>query len=153
MKEARKQVAAMPLRWNGDEVEVLMVTSRDTGRWIVPKGWTMKAVKPWEAAAVEALEDAGVSGRIADEPFGSYTYQKRLDSGMSVLCRVKVYPMLVTRTRARWKEKSERRRAWFRAGKAAKMVDEPELAALLRSLSKKPKKVPVAGPLLRRAAR
>jgi 8-oxo-dGTP pyrophosphatase MutT (NUDIX family) len=152
MKEAKRQIAAMPLRWKDGEVEVLMVTSRETERWIVPKGWTMKDMQPWEAAATEALEEAGVSGRISREPFGSYSYQKRLDGGRSVLCRVKVYPMIVAEMRKTWKEKSERRRAWFRVGKAAKMVDEPELAALLRSLSKKPKKAPVAGRLLRQAA-
>jgi 8-oxo-dGTP pyrophosphatase MutT (NUDIX family) len=153
MKEAKRQIAAMPLRWNDGEVEVMMITSRDTKRWIVPKGWTMKDVEPWEAAAIEALEEAGVSGRISEEVFGTYSYQKRLDNGRSVLCRVRVYPMVVSNERSTWKEKADRRRAWFRVGKAAKLVQERELASLLRSLSKKPKKVPVVGPLLKRAAR
>lgn len=153
MKEARRQIAAMPLRWNDGEVEVLMVTSRETKRWIVPKGWAMKDRKPWEAAAIEALEEAGVTGRISDEAFGTYSYQKKLDDGRHVLCRVRVYPMTVVEQRDSWKEKAERRRAWFRVGKAAKLVDEPELGALLRSLSKKPKKAPVVGSMLKRAAR
>jgi 8-oxo-dGTP pyrophosphatase MutT (NUDIX family) len=147
------QFAALPWRLSGGKPRVLLVTSRGTGRWIVPKGWAMKDLAPWKAAAIEAMEEAGVAGRIAEEPFGTYTYQKLLDDGRSVLCRVKVYPLLVLKTRSSWKEQSERRRAWFRVGKAAKMVEEPELAALLRSLSKKPKKVPVVGPLLKRASR
>ncbi|WP_245190959.1 NUDIX hydrolase [Jannaschia formosa] len=142
----------MPLRWKGNEVQVLMVTSRDTGRWVVPKGWTMKDLKPWAAAATEALEEAGVTGHVAKEVFGTYSYDKRLDDGSTVPCRVRVYPMIVTDTRSRWKEKSERKRAWFAVAKAAKLVDEPELADLLLSLAKKPKKVPVVGPILKRAA-
>ncbi|PWJ21219.1 NUDIX hydrolase [Jannaschia seohaensis] len=152
MKEVRQQIAAMPLRWKGESVQVLMVTTRDTKRWIVPKGWTMKDVKPWAAAATEAMEEAGVSGHVAKEVFGTFTYDKRLDNGDTVPCRVRVYPMIVEDEHKRWKEKSERKRAWFDVRKAAKLVDEPELADLLRSLAKKPKKVPVVGPILRRAA-
>lgn len=152
MKEARQQVAALPLRWKGDDVQVLMVTSRDTGRWVVPKGWTMKGVEPWKAAAIEALEEAGVAGRVAREVFGTYSYDKRMDDGDRVVCRVRVFPMIVEEQKARWKEKSVRRREWFTVAKAAGLVDEPELATLLRRLVHKPKKAPVAGPILKLAA-
>lgn len=151
MKHTRRQIAAMPLRWKGDDVQVLMITSRDTGRWVVPKGWTMKGVDPWDAAAIEALEEAGAKGHIAREPFGTYGYDKVLDDGAAVPCRVMVYPMIVSRLKSDWKERDERRRRWFEVGRAAELVDEPELAALLRQLSEKPKKAPVAGPMLRKA--
>ncbi|MGB3556858.1 MAG: NUDIX hydrolase [Jannaschia sp.] len=152
MPDTREQIAALPLRWKAGSVQVLMVTSRDTGRWVVPKGWTMKDVKPWAAAAIEALEEAGVKGHIAREVFGTYTYEKGLDDGGFVPCHVRVYPMVVEQLKSDWKEKSERTRRWFDAGKAADLVDEPELAELLRLLVDKPKKVRVAGPMLRRAA-
>lgn len=152
MKELKQQIAAMPLRWKGDSVQVLMVTTRDTGRWIVPKGWTMKDMKPWAAAAAEAMEEAGVSGHVGKDVFGTFTYDKRLDDGGVIPCLVHVYPMIVKDEHKRWKEKSERKRAWFDVTKAAKLVDEPELADLLRLLAKKPKKVPVVGPILKRAA-
>ncbi|MEM9796119.1 MAG: NUDIX hydrolase [Pseudomonadota bacterium] len=142
----------MPLRWNGNEVEVLMVTSRDTGRWIVPKGWTMKGVKPWAAAAIEALEEAGAKGHVAQEVFGTYHYNKTLDDGSSQQCRVRVYPMIVEQLKKSWKEDDERTRRWFALKEAAKLVDEDELADMLRKLTMKPKKAPVAGPLLRKAA-
>lgn len=129
-----------------------MITSRDTGRWIVPKGWTMKSVKPWAAAAIEALEEAGAKGHIAREACGTYGYDKRLDDGEAVPCRVKVYPMIVDKLKSRWKEGAQRTRRWFDAGEAAGLVDEPELASLLSRLDRKPKKAPVAGPMLRRAA-
>ncbi|WP_371155220.1 NUDIX hydrolase [Jannaschia sp. 2305UL9-9] len=151
MQTARQQIAAMPLRWKDGTVQVLMVTTRDTGRWVVPKGWTMKDVKPWAAAAIEALEEAGVKGVISREVFGTYSYMKALDKKKSVLCRVRVYPMIVEEEKSKWKEKGERTRKWFDVGEAASLVDEPELADLLKSLRKKPKKVDVAGPLLRQA--
>ena len=152
MKNARRQIAAMPLRWKGDDVQVLMITSRDTGRWIVPKGWTMKDVKPWAAAAIEALEEAGAKGHVAREPFGTYGYDKRFADGTSVPCVVRVYPMIVDRLKSEWKEMDERRRRWFHVAEAARKVDEPELADLLMLLTKKPTKAPVAGPMLRKAA-
>lgn len=152
MARIRDQIAALPLRWKGDVVEVLMVTSRDTGRWVVPKGWTMKGVKPWDAAAIEAMEEAGARGHIAREVFGTYAYDKILDDGAAQPCRVLVYPMVVDRLKDDWKEKAERRRRWFPLLEAAKLVDEPELSEMLERLNVKPKKAPVAGPLLRRAA-
>lgn len=152
MVKVKRQVAALPLRWKGDTVQVLMVTSRDTGRWIVPKGWTMKDRKPWAAAALEAMEEAGAKGHVAREIFGTYDYDKRLDDGEVQPCRVAVYPMIVERLRSVWKEKGQRTRRWFPLEEAADLVDEPELAEMLRRISAKPKKAPVAGPLLRKAA-
>ena len=153
MTKVREQIAALPLRWSADdEVEVLMVTSRDTGRWIVPKGWTMKGVKPWAAAAIEAMEEAGVKGHIARETFGSYRYRKLLDDGTEQPCRVQVYPMVVDREKADWKERRERKRKWFPLREAAKLVSEDELAEMFQKLSVKPKKAKVAGPMLRKAA-
>ena len=152
MKKAREQIAALPLRWNGDDVEVLMITSRDTGRWIVPKGWTMKDVKPWAAAAIEALEEAGARGHISREVFGTYRYDKIRDDGSKQPCRVYVYPMIVEVLQDDWKEREERTRKWFSLSQAAGLVDEPELSDMLSRLTVKPKKTPVVGPMLRRAA-
>ena len=142
----------MPLRWNKNSIEVLMITSRDTGRWIVPKGWTMKGKKPWAAAAIEAMEEAGVKGHVARDVFGTYSYEKVLDDGTAQACNVQVYPMVVEQLKSDWKERKERTRKWFPLKKAAKLVDEPELADMMSRLTVKPKKVPVAGPLLRKAA-
>lgn len=150
--QTRQQIAAMPLRWHKGDVQVLMVTTRDSGRWVVPKGWTMKGIKPWAAAAIEALEEAGAKGEIAKDVFGTYHYDKVLSDGSRVECRVRVFPMIVEETKKNWKEKDERTRDWFGVKEAAKLVDEPELAQLLKSLAHKPKKAPIVGHMLRRAA-
>lgn len=144
MAEIGKQIAALPMRWNDKgDFRVLMVTSRDTGRWIMPKGWTMDGKKPWTAAEIEALEEAGAVGYIGKDVIGSYTYKKKLDDGSTLKCEVDVYPMVVEKLRRNWKERGQRKRRWFTAKAAAKRVSEPKLAKLLKSLSKKPAKQPV----------
>lgn len=144
MSELAKQIAALPMRWKEDGTfQVLMVTSRDTGRWVMPKGWTMDGKKPWTAAEIEALEEAGAVGYIGHDVIGTYTYKKKMDDGSFVKCAVDVYPMVVKRLEYNWKERHERKRRWFSPKSAAKRVIEPKLAKLLKSLSKKPAKQPV----------
>ena len=145
-----KQIAALPMHWDkSGSMSVLMVTSRDTGRWVMPKGWRMDGKKPWVAAEIEALEEAGAVGYIGSEVVGIYYYDKILGDGDALRCKVTVYPMIVERLRKRWKERQERKRRWFSPRAAAKRVDEEDLAALLQSLEKKPHKVPAVRKLLK----
>ena len=127
------QLAALPFRFEGDELRVLLVTSRETRRWVLPKGWPMKNLKPHQAAEREALEEAGVKGRVKKTCLGEYTYFKRLSDGV-VLCEVRVFPLEVREQLPRWKEMGQREQAWFAPLEAAALVDEPELASLLRDL-------------------
>lgn len=144
MSEVRKQIAALPMRWKKDGTfQVLMVTSRETRRWIMPKGWTMDGKKPWAAAEIEALEEAGAIGYIGQEVIGTYTYKKKLADGTSLKCEVDVYPMVVETLKRTWKERHQRKRRWFSPKSAAKRVSEPKLAKLLKSLAKKPSQQPV----------
>ncbi|MDJ0640164.1 MAG: NUDIX hydrolase [Paracoccaceae bacterium] len=137
-----KQIAALPIHWDKKgRPRILMVTSRERGRWIMPKGWTMDGKKDWQAAKIEALEEAGAVGFVSDQAIGAYHYKKRLDDGRSVRCRVTVYPMIVEKLKRRWKERKERKRHWFSLAKAAKLTDEPELTALLRELAKNPERL------------
>lgn len=143
------QIAALPLYWDkSGSLQVLMVTSRDSGRWVMPKGWEMDGKKPWRAAEIEALEEAGAVGTISREVIGTYRYNKVLDDGTKLPVVVRVYPMLVEKLKRNWKERHQRKRHWFSAKAAAKRVNEPELAALLTSLRQKPKKQPVIRALL-----
>ncbi|WP_068111018.1 NUDIX hydrolase [Tropicimonas marinistellae] len=138
MSAVRDQIGALPLRWEKTgKLRVLMVTSRDTGRWVMPKGWTMDGKKPWHAAKIEALEEAGAVGFVSDRPIGIYHYDKRLGRNSVVPCRVTLYPMVVAKLKRRWKESGERKRHWFAPRKAARLVDENELSTLLKSLSER----------------
>lgn len=141
-EKTAKQIAALPVHWDKKgKLRVLMVTSRDTGRWVMPKGWLMDGKKPWQAAKIEALEEAGAVGSISDEPIGHYHYTKRLGRGRKVRCRVTVYPMVVDKLKRRWKERKDRKRHWFSLKVAAKLVDESELEELLLSLASKSKEL------------
>lgn len=140
--ELAEQIAALPVHWDRKgKLRVLMVTSRDTGRWVMPKGWHMDGKKPWHAAKIEALEEAGAVGFISDQPIGHYHYDKRLKRNAKILCRVTVFPMVVDKLKSRWKERKQRKRHWFSLRKAAKLVKEPELASLLNDLARNPDKL------------
>ncbi len=130
-----KQIGALPLRSKDDaEVEILLVTTRTTRRWSIPKGWPIKGLKAFQVAGQEALEEAGISGRVKPKSSGRYLYWKRLD-GYFALCKVKVYEMRVEQEHDRWPEETERRRGWFALLDAADLVEEPGLRKLLREWS------------------
>ena len=135
MSRPAEQIAALPITWTkSGKIRVLMVTSRDTGRWVMPKGWAMAGHKPWNAAAIEALEEAGAEGRVLRAAIGEYGYDKILDDGSRRSCRVRVYPMVVDRLKRRWKERDQRTRRWFTPKAASRSVNEPDLADLLLGL-------------------
>lgn len=141
MKRA-KQVAAIPMRRGpSGALEVLLVTSRDTGRWVVPKGWTSKKLKDRKAALREAEEEAGVTGKISVKPIGTFTYLKR---GEATFSRVAVlaFVLWVTEEQDVWPEAEERKRKWVSPRIAAKLVQEPQLSALIRGLGRTPPHIP-----------
>lgn len=132
-KSGREQIAALPYRKENGRIFILLVTSRGTGRWVLPKGWIETSdPDPAEAAAREALEEAGVIGDVQKAGIGFYTYSKLLDGGPSILCRVRVYPLLVKNQLKTFKEAGQRIMEWFCVEDAADAVKEPELAALIR---------------------
>ena len=136
-REDRRQVAALPLSHNeAGQVQVLLVTSRDTGRWVLPKGWPMKGKKPHHAAEREAYEEAGLIGRMRKVPLGTYSYEKRLRTGSTVPCEVTVFPLRVKHHRARWPEMNERERRWFSPSEAAEVVAESGLQQILRRVAR-----------------
>src|SRR5690606_19960238 len=136
----RVQVAALPWRLTekGD-FEILLVTSRGTGRWVLPKGWPEKREEPYEAAAREAAEEAGVSGGISRRPIGTYLYQKKLDSGMEWGCEVSVFPLEVDEVADKWPERKKRKRRWFAPRYAARLVDEPDISELIGYFAANPR--------------
>lgn len=128
----RVQYAALPYRLRQDgEVQLRLVTSRETRRWVIPKGWPMKGTPPHKAAAREAYEEAGLLGSISSTPIGIYRYDKRLSATRSVLCEVMVFPMKVKRYLKKWPERAQRVGFWFSIETAASVVQEPELASLI----------------------
>ncbi|WJH38666.1 NUDIX hydrolase (plasmid) [Aliirhizobium terrae] len=131
--EFRTQYGALCYRWTDDgrDLQVLLITSRGTGRWIIPKGWPMKKKKPYEAAAIEAWEEAGVRGRAKKAPVGRYTYIKWLDDGNVAPCVVEVFQVEVSATATEFKERGQRTLAWLSPEEAARRVREVELKSML----------------------
>jgi 8-oxo-dGTP pyrophosphatase MutT (NUDIX family) len=134
-----RQCAAFPFQERDGETHVLLVTSRETKRWVLPKGWTEKPGCDAEQAAREAYEEAGIIGRIGTVSIGAYTYPKRLNCGATVTCDVEVFPLAVARLLEDWPEKSQRERRWFTLPEAAMAVDEGGLVTLMLQLSAPPR--------------
>lgn len=132
--EPRRQVGALPFRHGRDgKPKILLVTSRESRRWVIPKGWPMKGRKPFQAAAREAYEEAGLRGAVGKRPLGHYIYQKRLKNLDAVLCQVKVFPLKVRKQLKHFPEENQRELRWFTPAEAAEAVSEPGLAAIIRA--------------------
>jgi uncharacterized protein len=114
-------------------VRILLVTSRENKRWVIPKGNPAASLAPHVAAAVEAEDEAGVRGLVCPVPLGSYRYRKKHRNGASLMIDVDVFPLSVSSELVSWKEQSQRERRWFSLEEAAGAVDEPDLRDLIRS--------------------
>lgn len=135
---ARIQYGALCWRRNGALVEVLLITSRDTGRWVIPKGWPMTGCAPEAAAAQEAWEEAGVRGQVNPVCLGRFGYMKCLTPEAAVPCAVTVYGVKVDSLANKFPEAKVRTRQWFAPADAAAAVDEPELAKLIAGFTPAP---------------
>ena len=129
-----RQVGAVCL--DPDTGRVLLITSRGTGRWIIPKGWPMAGRTLAEAALQEAWEEAGVRGGGGEE-LGRYHYGKQQNRGFAVPVEVRAFLVPVQALADDYPEQGERSRRWFPPAEAAGLVAEPELAALLRTLAQR----------------
>lgn len=128
----RTQFAALCYRVKGNKVQFLLVTTRRTGRWIVPKGWPIDGLTPQKSAAQEAWEEAGVVGQPDARPLGLFSYTKMVGDDEVLPCVAMVYGVKVKSLARDFPEKGQRKRKWVSRKQAAKMVGEPELARILR---------------------
>jgi 8-oxo-dGTP pyrophosphatase MutT (NUDIX family) len=138
-REHGKQVAALCWRVshkNGRGLEVLLITSLNSKRWIVPKGWPEPDLSPADNAAREAFEEAGVTGKISAQPIGRYHYLKERKDGGGLPCSVEVFALAVTKQLDDWPEKNTRELAWLPAEQAAARVAEPGLRQMLKDFRK-----------------
>jgi ADP-ribose pyrophosphatase YjhB (NUDIX family) len=133
-----KQTGALPWRkTSGKDLEVLLVTGRRSGVWMIPKGWPIRGKSLAKAAAQEAFEEAGVEGTVDPKPIGSFRHIKQ-NLGVGTLeVSIAVHPLAVDRELASWPEHGQRERRWFKLSEAADQVTSPELAGLIRDLKKR----------------
>lgn len=140
-----RQIAALCWRLQDGEMQVLLISSRDTGRWVIPKGWPIDGLDPAAAAAREAWEEAGVEGPVADVELGAFGYDKQLKTA-SVACSVTVFALQVQRLADRFPEHKQRLRRWVAPDEAAKLVIEPGLQALFGHIAQNPGLIAASGP-------
>jgi 8-oxo-dGTP pyrophosphatase MutT (NUDIX family) len=132
----RVQYAALPWRLDADgRVEIMLITSRETRRWVIAKGWPIGGLEPCASAAREAFEEAGVVGETWEEAVGSYFYEKRLKTGRLQPVTVEVFPLRVDHELPEWPEKGQREKRWFSAAAASELVHERQLQALIRAFA------------------
>ncbi len=129
------QYAALPIKLVEQRPQVLMVTSRETRRWILPRGRPEKNIKAAEVAAQEAFEEAGVVGQISTKTIGGFDSTKRLRTGVEAPTRVRVYLLMVEQELDDWPERSQRDRQWLPLDQAIDLASEPGLADFLRSFA------------------
>jgi 8-oxo-dGTP pyrophosphatase MutT (NUDIX family) len=135
-REHGKQVAALCWRTGQRGLEVLLITSRNSKRWILPKGWLQPDLTAAENAAREAFEEAGVTGKIGDQPVGHYHYLKERREGAGMPVSVDVFALAVTKQLDDWPEKGQRSMIWVPPDQAAAKVSEPGLRAALKDFRK-----------------
>jgi 8-oxo-dGTP pyrophosphatase MutT (NUDIX family) len=138
-RPARMQYAALCYRLarKTNALEILVITSRDTGRWVIPKGWPMQGKQAHEVAEREAYEEAGVKGKVQRAAIGAYVYQKRMDHGLEISCKVQVHALEVEDFCKNFPEKGSRRLEWVDYREAAKRVAEPSLKELILDFGKR----------------
>ena len=138
-REHGKQVAALcwrPSLKHGSAIEILLITSLNSKRWILPKGWPEPELGPAENAAREAFEEAGVMGKIGAKPIGRYHYLKERKDGGGIPCSVEVFALEITKQLDDWPEKNSRQLAWLPLDQAAARVTEPSLRQILKDFRK-----------------
>lgn len=132
------QSAVIPYR-NKKGLEILLITSLGTGRWVLPKGHVEDQMTPRDSAIKEAFEEAGINGKVPDKKVGDYVYHKDNEIGGTTY-KVAVYAMYVTYELDIWPEDNRRKREWMSSEKAAHSVDEIELRQLILRFAETVKK-------------
>ncbi|TYC63179.1 NUDIX hydrolase [Rhodobacterales bacterium] len=132
IKPARLQIAALCFRQGEAGPEILLVSTRDTGRLILPKGWPEKDRPACETASLEAYEEAGVVGKAHPRPIGSFKSFKGLADGLKIRTKVLVFRVEFQKQLTSYPELGQRRCIWLPFSEAIEAADEPALKRFLR---------------------
>jgi 8-oxo-dGTP pyrophosphatase MutT (NUDIX family) len=137
-QDHERQVGALCYRWSDDQIEILLITTRRTGRWMIPKGWPMKSRPDHEAAAREAYEEAGAVGQAQPHIIGNFVTKKMQSSGDYLPHRIDVYPLCVEEMHDNFPESGQRSRQWFQPAEAISKCDDAGLRKIIARIDKSP---------------
>ena len=134
-----RQIGALPYRIDANgRAEVMLITSRETRRWVIPKGNPIAGLAPHEAAAQEAYEEAGVRGIPCPSAIGAFAYLKRRLTRADRKLVVDVFPLAFVEQLPDWPERDQRDTRWFSLDAAVAAVDEPDLKHLIAHFREPP---------------
>lgn len=133
---AEPQIGAVPWRVSDGQRTYLLITSRGTGKWLFPKGSIIEGLAPWETAAEEAREEAGIDGQIDREPVGTYRDWKTRNGGRAPI-EVTLFPMRVTAQHDTWKESGSRQRQWATYAEARELLSSPGLVEMIDEMERR----------------
>lgn len=136
--DLRTQFAALCYKMKGGEPRILLVTTRDRGHWMIPKGWPLDGKSPVDTALIEAWEEAGVKGKVTGPCLGLFSYVKEAGRAGTMPCAAMVFPVLVEKMSKKFPEAGQRKRKWMKPKKAASRVKDPDLAKMLRTFEAAP---------------
>lgn len=134
-RPARLQIAALCHRMREGKVEVLLVTSKSTRRWILPKGWPILSRRAHRTAAIEAFEEAGVTGKVHKNPFASFSSYKGGEAGLKLRTEILVFLVDVESEAEEFPDSAERDVRWVSIKEAVRMTSEPGLIDVFRKLN------------------
>jgi len=135
VEPAGPQYGALPYMIVDGQLTVLLITSRGRGKWIFPKGGLIDGMTPWESAAREAYEEAGVEGEIDQTPIGRYFLPVTDERPKPV--EVDVFALRVIRQREDWKEQGSRYRHWAVLPEAKRLITHDGLADIAVALAQR----------------
>ncbi len=131
------QIASLCYREKNEKLRILLITSKRSRRWIIPKGWKIDKMSNRKSAALEAWEEAGAQGRVSEKLIGTYYYRKKVTSDDFKTCAVKVFALNVAAIKKKFPERGQRKVKWVTPNEAILLVAEPELKNLIRKFTKK----------------
>ena len=137
------QIGALCYKITDKDVKFLLITSRRSKRWIIPKGWKVEKMSNRKSVALEAWEEAGVQGWVSKRSIGTYYYRKRAGKNDFLTCAVKVFGLEVKARKKKFPEQGQRKLKWFEATKAIEIVTEPELKNLIKKFSAQIEKISI----------
>jgi 8-oxo-dGTP pyrophosphatase MutT (NUDIX family) len=122
-----QQSGVIPYRVHNENIEILLITTRDRQNWVIPKGGICKGMSPPASAAKEAWEEAGIIGQVDINKLGAYKYRKR-----GKIYQVHMYLLLVDMLSEEYPEAGQRQREWLDISIAIQLVKQNSLKRILK---------------------